>query len=124
MASARLVLYLGMGRDAAKAESAIRAHGDGMSSESPDARAKDARDDVTASEIACYAFCAKAWHLEHVLHAGTSSEARTRRDEGIRNHLIDGRSIRLQKQFPRRRRLVIGLLFLIALIAGVAALLV
>ena len=33
----------------------------------PEHRRAGEGDDVTASEAAVYAFCAKAWHLEHVL---------------------------------------------------------
>jgi hypothetical protein len=48
------------------------------------------RSDVTASEAATYAFCAKAWHLEHVADCRPSDAARESRRSGIAAHLIHG----------------------------------
>jgi hypothetical protein len=50
--------------------------------------------DVSASEAANYSFCAKAWHLEHVLGAKPSSTADQRRIAGIEAHVRHGTAIR------------------------------
>jgi hypothetical protein len=50
----------------------------------------DIADDVTASEAASYAYCAKAWHLEHVLGKHPSRSAVTSRDAGTAAHLAHG----------------------------------
>ena len=43
-------------------------------------------DDVMASEVANYVFCAKAWHLECVLEATASTSAEEKRAAGVLAH--------------------------------------
>jgi hypothetical protein len=47
-------------------------------------------EDVTASEVAAYAYCAKAWHLERVLHRSPETEGQRRRAEGVERHVEHG----------------------------------
>ncbi len=72
-----------------------------------------ARDDVLASEAATYAFCAKAWHLEHALRRPPSEEAGHRRSEGAVLHDAHGAHV-VTVQRTGRRLLVwsVGLLIL------------
>ena len=49
---------------------------------------------MSASEAANYAFCAKAWHLEHVLGGAVSTTAGERRAIGVAAHVAHGASIR------------------------------
>lgn len=53
-------------------------------------RSSPARDDVVASEAATYAFCAKAWHLEHALGQPASRHAAERRAAGTALHEAHG----------------------------------
>lgn len=46
--------------------------------------------DVTASEVAAYTYCAKAWHLERVLGKPADRFAASRRAEGVNLHLAHG----------------------------------
>ena len=72
-------------------------------------------DDVLASELATYAFCAKAWHLEHRLRRPVSSEASERRLEGITRHEQHGARLR---EVPRvAPRLVLWSVLLVVLAA-------
>lgn len=52
------------------------------------------RVDVSASEAASYVFCAKAWHLEHVLGEIASAAGYERRAVGVEEHAAHGASIR------------------------------
>lgn len=52
------------------------------------------RFDVSASEVASYVFCAKAWHLEHVLGATPSVAGYERRAAGVEAHAAHGAGIR------------------------------
>jgi len=49
--------------------------------------------DVSASEAATYAFCAKSWHLEHVVKCPPSDLAREVRRSGTAAHLTHGAMI-------------------------------
>ena len=51
--------------------------------------------DVSASEAANYTFCAKAWHLEHVLRVAPSAATDQRRIAGIEAHVKHGADIQL-----------------------------
>lgn len=84
-----------------------------------------AKDDVLASEAATYAFCAKAWHLEHALHRLPSDATVQRRSEGTALH--DDHGARTGTIQRTGRRLVAwsigllilaGVLVLLALLAG------
>ena len=52
------------------------------------------RVDVSASEAASYVFCAKAWHLEHVIGATPSAAGYERRAAGVEAHAEHGARIR------------------------------
>ena len=82
------------------------------------------QNDVTASEIACFAYCAKAWHLEHVLHVVPSDEVMRRREVGVSAHNVHGRRMRLLDRLAQRKVALIAILLLLALLAVVAALMV
>jgi hypothetical protein len=80
-------------------------------------RAADPADDVTASEAAGYAYCAKAWHLQHVLGKTASATARARRDAGTARHRAHGvRVERLQRLAPGLVRWSMALLVLAAVL--------
>jgi hypothetical protein len=76
--------------------------------------------DVSASEAANYTFCAKAWHLEHVLGAKASAMADQRRIAGVEAHARHGADIRLANQMSTW--LVRGLVALFLIAVGVLAL--
>jgi hypothetical protein len=76
--------------------------------------------DVTASEIGCYAYCAKAWHLEHVLRQTPSKRARRRRVAGIDAHERDGARVQRLSSPPRVPILVFGLVLIALLLASLA----
>lgn len=73
--------------------------------------------EVTASEAASYAFCAKAWHLEFVLHLAPSYAAAERRAAGARDHERHGDDVRREGARDRSlaRLAIVLLLFAIAL---------
>ncbi len=84
-----------------------------------------AQDDVLASEAATYAFCAKAWHLEHALRRLPSDATVHRRSEGAALH--DEHGARIATIQRTGRRLVVwsvgllilaGVLVLLALLAN------
>lgn len=79
--------------------------------------------DVTASEIACYAYCAKAWHLEHVQHVVAPEETSLRREQGIAAHEAHGASVRALGQVRSRTRVIVAVLLLVAALATAGALL-
>lgn len=82
-----------------------------------------ARGDVLASEAATYAFCAKAWHLEHVLRRAPSDATVQRRFEGLALH--DEHGARVGTIQRTGRRLVawsVGLLILAAVLVLLALL--
>lgn len=81
-------------------------------------------DDVTASEAASYAFCAKAWHLERVAKSPPPADAVLRREDGASRHEADGeRLLRPKRVRPRLLFLTVaflllaGLLLLLAVVA-------
>lgn len=74
--------------------------------------------DVTASETATYAFCAKAWHLERVLRQPVARQALHRRAIGTALHQEHGTDI---KEAPRT---VTRLLVWAMVLLGLAAVLV
>lgn len=79
--------------------------------------------DVTASEIACYAYCAKAWHLEHVQHVVAPDDTSRRREEGVAAHETHGAQIRALGQVRSRTRVIVAVLLLVASLATAGALL-
>lgn len=81
-------------------------------------------DDVTASEAATYAFCAKAWHLEHVLGKAPSPRAVARREQGIRQHEQHGERVAARTSGAARRPMVVlGLALLLLAILVLTVLL-
>lgn len=80
-------------------------------------------DDVTASEASAYAFCAKAWHLEHVLRKAPSRRATERRARGARRHKQHGESIAAQLPRTTRRLAVALVLLLLAVLLSIVLLL-
>lgn len=79
--------------------------------------------DVTASEIACYAYCAKAWHLEHVQHVVVPDETSRRREHGVAAHEAHGASVHALGQGRKWTRVIAAVLLLIAALAAVSTLL-
>ena len=59
-------------------------------------------DDVTASEVAAYAYCAKAWHLERVLHRSVGTKEQRLRAEGVERHLEHGTQLNRLHRFGLR----------------------
>lgn len=78
--------------------------------------------DVTVSEIACYAYCAKAWHLEHVQRVVLPDDTVRRREQGVAAHVAHGTSVRALGQ-PNRTWIMMVALLLVAVLALVGALL-
>jgi hypothetical protein len=70
-----------------------------------------APDNVTASEVGTYAFCSKAWHLEHVVGRRPSDVAQELRRSGIAAHAAHGSEIRkAQRVGDWMSRVIVGLL--------------
>jgi hypothetical protein len=95
-----------------------------VASPSRTARNQQVSEDVTASEVACYAYCAKAWHLEHVLRLATPDEVAKRRELGVMDHEAHGRRVRLMSTLVSRRSKVILALLLVAVLAAAIAALI
>ena len=75
----------------------------------------DAEDeDVTASEVAAYTYCAKAWHLESVLRKPVDSATTSRRNSGSDRHLVHGGRVSRISRFGRLAVWASGLLFVVA----------
>jgi hypothetical protein len=84
-------------------------------------RTRGEGDDVTASEAAGYVFCAKAWHLEHVLGLRPSTAAAERRATGTVAHDTHGTRVgELQRVGPRLVRGVGVLLVATVVLAALA----
>ena len=77
--------------------------------------------DVTASELAAFAYCAKAWHLERVLGTRASTSASRRRDVGIDDHLRHGTDVRMGHWLARHAGFVVAALVLVAVLLAVLA---
>lgn len=72
-------------------------------------------DDVTVSEVATYAFCAKAWHLEHALRHPASRNSLGRRAAGTALHQEHGAELIGAR--PTGTRLVFWSILLLGLAA-------
>jgi hypothetical protein len=79
-------------------------------------------DDVTASEAASYAFCAKAWHLERVLRVAPSADSSTRRERGVARHRAHGGRVALLQSHGRALAWVGAALLVVASLFALAAL--
>lgn len=70
----------------------------------------DSQGDVTASEVANYAYCARAWHLRYVLRRAPSGQPFAQQEAGVVAHQIHGVRVKrlawLERQAPI---LVVGL---------------
>lgn len=81
------------------------------------ARSEEDDRDVTASEIATFTYCAKAWHLEYVQKAQPTLQARTLRAAGVRQHEQHGRILGMQECLEARRVALTAALLVVALVA-------
>ena len=81
-------------------------------------------DDVTASEIAAFVYCAKAWHLERVVGALPSAAADRARTAGTTHHVRHGARVRLGSWLGRNERRAIAALLLLALILAALSLVI
>lgn len=80
-----------------------------------------ADDDVTASEIAAFAYCAKAWHLERVVGAPPSAVAARTRAAGTTHHVRHEAYVGVGSWLGRHSRwAVAGLLLLAFLLAALS----
>ena len=79
--------------------------------------------DVSASELAAFVYCAKAWHLERVLGAAPSTAANQRRDAGIGDHARHGSDVRLGSWLARHAAAVVAGLVLLAILLVILAIL-
>jgi hypothetical protein len=80
-------------------------------------------DDVTASEVAAYAYCAKAWHFERVLLRSVDGEGQRRRTEGVERHVQHGARLSRLRRFGRRSRALSVALLVLAVVLLMAGLL-
>lgn len=81
----------------------------------------DSDRDVTASEVASYAYCAKAWHLRYVLGKEPSRHATARQEAGVSAHESHGTAVRRLAWLERRAiSLVAGLLLFAAALLALA----
>ena len=70
----------------------------------------DSHTDVTASEVASYAYCAKAWHLNYVMRNEPSEQASAHQEAGVVAHEIHGVRVKRLAWLERRAPiLVVGL---------------
>ena len=83
----------------------------------------DDDEDVTASEVAAYAYCAKAWHLESVLRKPVDPVSTSRRNVGVDRHLRTVPEVRSLSRFGRRAVWASVVLLVVAAVLLVAAML-
>src|SRR5438874_7586287 len=62
----------------------------------------DSLTDVTASEVASYGYCAKAWHLRYVLRREPSGQAVAHQQAGVVAHEIHGVRVKRLPWLERR----------------------
>lgn len=92
-------------------------------SESQSRLPPDSQVDVTASEVANYAYCAKAWHLRYVLRREPSGQAAAHQQAGVVSHEIHGTRVKTLAWLERCAPiLVIGLSLLGAALVVLALL--
>ena len=85
-------------------------------------RARATEEDVTASELAAFSYCAKAWHLERVVSARPSAGAAREREAGIARHERHGTQVHAGSWLVRHSRVAIGVLLILAVLLFAAAL--
>ena len=83
----------------------------------------DDDEDVTASEVAAYTYCAKAWHLESVLRRPVDSATTSGRISGVDRHLAHGTRVSRIGRFGRVAVWASGVLLVVAALLLAAALL-
>jgi hypothetical protein len=81
-----------------------------------------ADDDVTASEIAAFAYCAKAWHLERVVGVLPSAAAARARAAGTTHHVRHGADVGVGSWLGRNSRWAVAGLLLLAFLLAVLSL--
>lgn len=77
--------------------------------------------DVTASELAEFKYCAKAWHLEHVMHVGPDAGAASERDAGVSHHRRHGTAVRAGSWLASHARASVATLLVVAVLLFFAA---
>src|SRR5438552_16515099 len=83
----------------------------------------DSHTDVTATEVASYAYCAKSWHLRYVMEREPSRVASVRQEAGVVAHETHGSRVgRLVWLEGRAAVLITGLLPVAGLRLAVALL--
>ena len=89
-----------------------------------DPHSRASRDDaeVTASEVASYAFCAKAWHLERARGRAPSERAVARRAKGATRHEAHGAKVLAARRSGTRLVAWTVLLLAVAVILALVAL--
>jgi hypothetical protein len=81
-----------------------------------------ADDDVTASEIAAFVYCAKAWHLERVVGTLPSATAARVRAAGTTHHVRHGADVAVGSWLGRNSRGAVAGLLLLAFLLAVLSL--
>ena len=79
-------------------------------------------EDVTASELAAFAYCAKAWHLERVVGTRPSSIAERARQAGVYHHASHGNAVRAGSWLGQYLGVTVATLFVVAALLGFVAL--
>jgi hypothetical protein len=77
--------------------------------------------DVTASELAAFKYCAKAWHLEHVARVRPSAGAASERDAGVSQHRRHGAAVRAGSWLASHARASVATLLVVAVLLFFAA---
>jgi hypothetical protein len=77
--------------------------------------------EVAASEIGCFSYCAKAWHLQYVAHVEPTRDATERQALGVNEHTRHGARVRHLTWLGRHAPLIIGGLLVCALLAAATA---
>src|SRR5207245_9584694 len=67
----------------------------------------DSHTDVTASEVASYSYCAKAWHLRYVLRREPSGQAVAYQQAGVVSHEIHGMHVKTLAWLERRASILV-----------------
>ena len=80
--------------------------------------------EVSASEVAAYAYCGTAWHLEHVIGHRAHVRAEEHRERGVAQHEAHGTRVRRVQRLGRPLLRVALVFFALAAALLVAALLV
>lgn len=83
---------------------------------------RTAEDDVTASELAAFSYCAKAWHLERVAGLRPSTVAIREREAGIVRHARHGGQVHAGSWLAQHSSMAIGALLVLAVLLFASAL--